>query len=295
MTKISEIQRLRTVDELRAQVKAWRAEGLRIGFVPTMGSLHAGHLALVEMALSQADRVVVSIFVNPTQFAPHEDLDAYPRTEDEDCAKLAEIGCHLAYIPKLREMYAENASTIVRVGGISQGLCGESRPHFFEGVATVVSKLLMQCAPDLAIFGEKDYQQLLVIRRMVRDLSIPVEIIGGPIVREDDGLAMSSRNVYLNRKERKIAGQLNKILKKMNEELLSASSVQDVLELAKPMILDAGFSSIDYLEIRDATNLEPLSEIDKPARIFAAVWMGKTRLIDNWPIGPENTKNDDYD
>lgn len=278
------IERARTVKALRAQVAVWRGHNLRIALVPTMGSLHEGHLSLVRLALENADRVVVSIFVNPAQFAPHEDFESYPRTEDADCAKLAASGAHLAYIPRPEEMYAPDASTRVRVGGISQGLCGDSRPHFFEGVATVVCKLFLQCLPDVAVFGEKDYQQLLVIRRMVRDLSLPVEILGGPIVREADGLAMSSRNAYLTPEERRIAGALNAILAQMGRDLRAGKGRADVIAAGRARLKDAGFSAIDYLELRDAETLDPVSDPRRSARVFAAVWMGRTRLIDNMPV-----------
>lgn len=278
------IEQVRTVKDLRAAVRNWRAQGLRIGFVPTMGSLHQGHLSLVNHALAHADRVVVSIFVNPTQFAPHEDFDTYPRTEQDDCAKLETVGAHLAYLPHPDEMYADDASTRVRVDGLSQGLCGDVRPHFFEGVATVVAKLFMQVAPDIAVFGEKDYQQLLIIGRMVRDLSMPIDIIGAPIVREPDGLAMSSRNAYLAPNERAIAGQLNKILTQMSSDLANGKAVENILADGKNALAHAGFSPIDYLELRSAADLTPLATLDRPARLFAAAWVGKTRLIDNRPV-----------
>ncbi|MES2034359.1 MAG: pantoate--beta-alanine ligase, partial [Pseudomonadota bacterium] len=188
----------RTVAELRAQVSAWKAQGLRVAMVPTMGALHAGHLSLVRLGNQLADRTVASIFVNPTQFAPHEDFDSYPRGEGQDAALLAQAGCGLLFAPTAAEMYPDGFSTTVNVtGGVASPLEGQSRPHFFGGVATVVSKLLNQCRPDVAIFGEKDYQQLAVIRRMARDLDLGVEIVGGPTMREADDLARSSRNAYL--------------------------------------------------------------------------------------------------
>ena len=202
----------RSVAELRAQVRAWRAAGLTVGFVPTMGALHAGHLALMRQALARCDRVVVSIFVNPTQFAPHEDLNRYPRDEAGDLAKLASVGVHLAYLPTVAEMYPEGASTWVEVEGLSHGLCAERRPHHFRGVATVVTKLLNQAQADLAVFGEKDFQQLQIVKRLARDLAIPTVIEGGPTVREPDGLAMSSRNLHLTPEHRAIAAKLYRVL-----------------------------------------------------------------------------------
>ena len=202
----------RTVAALRDQVRDWRRSGLTVGFVPTMGALHEGHLSLVRLALTEADRVMVSIFVNPTQFAPTEDLDRYPRDEVGDLAKLAGAGAHLVFLPPVAEMYPEGASTWVEVKGLSEGLCADSRPHHFRGVATVVTKLLNQAQADIAVFGEKDYQQLLVITRLARDLAIPTRILGGPTVREPDGLAMSSRNLNLAPAQRQIAPRLNAIL-----------------------------------------------------------------------------------
>lgn len=278
------IEQVRTVKDLRATVKTWRTQGLRIAFVPTMGALHHGHLSLVEHALAHADRVVASIFVNPTQFAPNEDFSTYPRTEQDDCAKLESAGANLAYLPHPDEMYPPNASTRVRVDVLSEGLCGDVRPHFFEGVATVVTKLFMQVTPDIAVFGEKDYQQLLIIRRMVRDLSIPIDIVGAPIVREPDGLAMSSRNAYLSPNERAIAGKLNKILVQISNDLAAGKSVTGILDDGRQSLADAGFSPIDYLELRSAEDLTPLTALDRPARLFAAARVGKTRLIDNMPV-----------
>ena len=196
----------RSVAELRAQVRAWHAAGLTVGFVPTMGALHAGHLALMRQALARCDRAVVSIFVNPTQFAPHEDLSRYPRDEAGDLAKLASVGVHLAYLPTVAEMYPEGASTWVEVEGLSHGLCAERRPHHFRGVATVVTMLLNQAQADLAVFGEKDFQQLQIVKRLARDLAIPTVIEGGATVREPDGLAMSSRNLHLAPEQRPIGG-----------------------------------------------------------------------------------------
>jgi len=268
--------------DLRAQVRQWRADGLRIGFVPTMGALHDGHLALVKHALDTADRVIVSIFVNPTQFAPGEDFESYPRTLESDAQKLAEIGAHLVYSPDAGEMYPEGYVTTVTLTGPTHGLESISRPHFFNGVATVVCKLLNQVQPDLAVFGEKDYQQLMVIRRMVRDLNLPVEIAGGETVREPDGLALSSRNVYLNANERERAARLNVILHDFAEALSRGDNVADAQHQAQ-LKAQTAFDGVDYVVARDAENLEalPAGPIERDARVLAAVRVGKTRLIDN--------------
>jgi pantoate--beta-alanine ligase len=279
-----------SVAGLRAHVHAWRMDGKTVGFVPTMGALHEGHLSLVRLAKEKADKVVASIFVNPTQFAAHEDLGTYPRQEAEDIDKLKSAGCDFVFLPTVEEMYPEGASTSVKVDGLSDGLCGTSRPHFFGGVATVVAKLLNQCQPDIAIFGEKDYQQLLIIKRMVRDLAIPVEIIGGPLVREADGLAMSSRNAYLSAEERQVAGQLNVIMRAACQEISHGGPIDDAINKARSALHKAGFDNIDYLEVRSGQDLSllgptPLSKDDLGnARLFAASMLGKTRLIDNMPI-----------
>ena len=278
----------RTVKALRARVDAWRSSGQSVGFVPTMGALHDGHLSLVRMAARLSDRTVASIFVNPTQFAPHEDFSSYPRNEAQDLEKLQIAGCHLAYTPPPEQMYPPGFQTSIKVEAVSQGLCGESRPHFFGGVATVVCKLLNQVRPTVAVFGEKDFQQLLVIKRMVRDLDMPVEIVGAPIVREADGLAMSSRNAYLSTDERAIAGKLNKIISSMADRLSEGADASDVLNDGRMALESAGVSRVDYLEIRSETDLTPVlyGPIDPaiPARVFIAAIVGKTRLIDNWPV-----------
>ena len=278
----------RTVKALRARVDAWRSSGQSVGFVPTMGALHDGHLSLVRMAARLSDRTVASIFVNPTQFAPHEDFSSYPRNEAQDLEKLQIAGCHLAYTPPPEQMYPPGFQTSIKVEAVSQGLCGESRPHFFGGVATVVCKLLNQVRPTVAVFGEKDFQQLLVIKRMVRDLDMPVEIVGAPIVREADGLAMSSRNAYLSTDERAIAGKLNKIISSMAGRLSEGTDASDVLNDGRMALESAGVSRVDYLEIRSETDLTPVlyGPIDPaiPARVFIAAIVGKTRLIDNWPV-----------
>jgi len=276
----------RTVAALRAQVAAWRAAGERVALVPTMGGLHEGHLALVRRARDLAPRVVTSLFVNPTQFAPGEDFDAYPRDEPRDAALLAAAGCDLLYAPTAGEMYPDGFSTTVTVAEVSAPLDGISRPHHFAGVASVVSKLLNQCGPDVAVFGEKDYQQLLVIRRMVRDLDMPVQIVGLPTVRDADGLALSSRNAYLTPEQRPIAGQLNAIIKAAAEALRGGEAVEAVEASAQAALSQAGFERLDYLEVRAADDLARLGPgpIAAPARVFVAARLGRTRLIDNWPV-----------
>ena len=254
----------------------------RIGMVPTMGALHDGHVSLVREARRHADHVVVSIFVNPTQFAPHEDFDAYPRTLDADLAKLRDAAA-IVFAPNAREMYPQGHATAITVGGPSAGLETDFRPHFFAGVATVVAKLLIAAMPDIAVFGEKDYQQLQVVRQMVRDLALPVQIIGAPTLREADGLAMSSRNAYLSADERKVAAKLNRILKNAiaqagNGDLRAAEAA------AESALVAAGFDSVDYVAIRDAESLSVIERLDRPARILAAAKIGKTRLIDNMAV-----------
>jgi pantoate--beta-alanine ligase len=254
----------------------------RIGMVPTMGALHDGHVSLVREARRHADHVVVSIFVNPTQFAPHEDFDAYPRTLDADLAKLGDAAA-VVFAPNAREMYPQGHATAITVGGPSAGLETDFRPHFFAGVATVVAKLLIAAMPDIAVFGEKDYQQLQVVRQMVRDLALPVRIIGAPTLREADGLAMSSRNAYLSADERKVAAKLNRILKNAiadagNGDLRAAEAA------AESALVAAGFDSVDYVAIRDAESLSVIERLDRPARILAAAKIGKTRLIDNMAV-----------
>ena len=277
---------VRTVADLRAQVRAWKAEGLRVGFTPTMGALHDGHLSLVRLAGERADRVIASIFVNPTQFAPHEDFDAYPRDEARDAALLDNAGCALLYAPSVAEMYLAGASTTVTVAGVSGPLDGAARPSHFAGVATVVTKLLLQCEPDLAVFGEKDYQQLQVIRRLVSDLNIPVEIVGGPIVRAADGLALSSRNAYLTPAERDAAPGLSRTLAQAVERLHAGMAIAPVEAEAMAALQAAGFTHIDYVEVRDIHNLARLGpgRLEGPARLLAAAVLGRTRLIDNLAV-----------
>ncbi|WP_188259377.1 pantoate--beta-alanine ligase [Azospirillum tabaci] len=277
---------VRSVDDLRAQVSAWHRDGKTVALVPTMGALHDGHLALVRRARELADHVVASVFVNPTQFAPHEDFDRYPRDEAGDSRKLASAGCHLLYAPTVRAMYPEGFATAISVGGPAEGLCGTFRPQMFGGVALVVTKLFLQAQPDVAVFGEKDYQQLMVIRRFARDLDIPVRVEGLPTVREADGLAMSSRNAYLSADERARAPELNRALLEAASALAGGAEAATVLEAVRARVTAAGFGSIDYVELRDADTLEPVARVERPARLLAAAWMGKARLIDNVPVLP---------
>ena len=283
------LERLRTVAELRQAVAVWRAEAQSVGLVPTMGALHDGHLGLVRAARAACDRVVVSVFVNPTQFGPTEDYEVYPRDETGDMAKLEALGVDLVFAPEVEEIYPLGFATAVKVRGLTEGLCGASRPHHFEGVTTVVTKLLLQALPDAAYFGEKDYQQLQVIRRLVRDLDIPVRIEGVATVREADGLALSSRNAYLSPAERRIAPALHRTLRDLCESLVAAAPVSAEVvarevDGAKRALEAAGFTRIEYLEVRDAETLEPATELSRPARALAAAWLGDTRLIDNWPV-----------
>lgn len=275
----------RSVADLRVKLAKWRQGGKRIALVPTMGALHQGHLSLVTLAKQAADRVVVSIFVNPIQFGPREDFHLYPRDEAGDLDKLAAGGADLVFIPDLTEMYPQGFSTRVNVGDLTEDLCGAARPNHFDGVATVVAKLLLQCAPDVAIFGEKDYQQLLVIRRLVRDLNIPVEIVGGPIVREKDGLALSSRNAYLSPTERKIAPLLHQTISEVAADLAKGRGADDAAEAGRFKLEAAGFR-VNYVAVRDPETLKPLHGPVKQARVLAAAFLGKTRLIDNVPMPP---------
>jgi pantoate--beta-alanine ligase len=271
------------VSELRDQVAAWRKAGDTIALVPTMGALHTGHLSLVSLAKKRADRTVVSLFVNPLQFGPREDFKSYPRDLARDKAVLQEAGADLLYAPDASEMYPAGFSTKVIVGDLTEGLCGANRPGHFDGVATVVGKLLLQCAPDIAVFGEKDYQQLLVVKRLVRDLDIPVEIVGAPIVREDDGLALSSRNAYLSPEERKVAPLLSQVVHSIARDLEAGRGCDDAVLAARFKLEAEGFR-VDYVAVRDPETLQPLFGPVKRARVLAAAYLGKTRLIDNVPV-----------
>ncbi|MGV8840555.1 MAG: pantoate--beta-alanine ligase [Bauldia sp.] len=270
-----------TIAAVRERVAAWRADGERVGFVPTMGALHAGHLALVRNARRTAGRVIVSVFVNPTQFAPTEDFGAYPRDLAGDLAKLASGGADAVFAPTTREMYPAGFATEIRVGGPSAGLETDFRPHFFAGVATVVAKLLIAVGPDVAVFGEKDYQQLLVVRRLVADLRLPVEIIGHPVERETDGLALSSRNAYLSPAERATAPTLHAALTAAAAAIRAGADADTALAAARARLADAGFV-VDYVELRSAADLSPVDGPSTgPLRLLAAARLGRTRLIDN--------------
>lgn len=278
---------VRTVANLRAQVADWRAAGLRVGMVPTMGALHHGHLSLVERIRQDVDRVVVSIFVNPKQFGPNEDFDRYPRQEQEDRDKLSAIGVDLLYAPTPAEMYPDGFATTVAVADVTEGLCGAARPGHFDGVTTVVTKLLLQCLPDVAIFGEKDYQQLATLKRLARDLDIPTRVIPGPIIRDADGLATSSRNVYLSARERETALALPQTLSRIADAIEGGGAdISALLREGKKALESAGFDTVEYLELRDAETLAPVERVSAPARLLAAARVGKTRLIDNMAVRP---------
>ena len=270
-----------TISDLRVTVEAWRGCGETIALVPTMGGFHAGHLALVEAARRRCRRTVVSIFVNPTQFGAGEDFESYPRDMAGDREKLANLGVDLIYAPSTAEMYPEGFATEVRVSKLGDGLCAVQRPHHFPGVATVVAKLLGQCRPHVALFGEKDYQQLLVIRRLARDLDLDVEIHGVPTVRESDGLAMSSRNAGLSKDGRAVAGGLNHVLGDVAHRIAAGDAVAEALASGRDALIALGFEAVDYLELRDAETLVPLDQATRPARLLAAVHIDGCRLIDN--------------
>jgi len=269
-----------SVAALRAQIRDWRREGLRIAMVPTMGALHDGHISLVRIALRQAERCIVSIFVNPAQFAPTEDLDKYPRQLARDLDRLRDAGAHLAFTPGVAEMYPTGFATKISVGGPSSGLETDFRPSFFDGVATVVAKLFLQTTPDFAVFGEKDYQQLCVVKQLCRDLDLPVEIVGAPTVRDSHGLAMSSRNAYLSETELEVARKLNAILRETATALAGGAEEAKATGLAAEALVRAGFRKVDYVAARQAATLEPWRR-DREGRLLAAAWLGTTRLIDN--------------
>lgn len=304
---------VRSIADLRARVAEWRQGGLRVALVPTMGALHAGHISLVRRAAELADRTVVSIFVNPSQFAPHEDLARYPRDEAGDLAKLGGESCHLVWAPTVADMYPEGFATRIMPAGAAQGLEADFRPHFFGGVATVCAKLFGSVTPDVAVFGEKDYQQLCVVKQMVRDLNMPLAISGVATEREADGLALSSRNLYLSAEERQIAPALNRVLRDVAAKagaVVSGAAAQSAKKAprATPLFADplsppqehelpeitaicagaaaelqaAGFAKVDYVSVREADTLKVVTQVGgRPLRVLAAAWLGKTRLIDN--------------
>ena len=274
---------VRTVAALRQTISDWRRQGFSVGFVPTMGALHEGHLTLVREAGQRAQRIVASVFVNPAQFAAHEDLGTYPRQEARDADLLAGAGCNLLFAPSVEEMYPAGATTTISVGGPAEGLEGDFRPQMFGGVALVVAKLLNQVRADVAVFGEKDWQQLMVVRRLVRDLDIPTGIIGSPTVRDGHGLALSSRNAYLSGTELEIARRLNGVLAEAGAAAAAGTMLDVVEREASAALLVAGFSHVDYVAVRRADDLALFADgrVDAPGRILAAAWLGRTRLIDN--------------
>jgi pantoate--beta-alanine ligase len=276
---------VRTIAALRRKVRDWRELGFTVGLVPTMGALHEGHLSLVAEARRRAHRVVASVFVNPAQFAAHEDLGSYPRQLERDAELLAGAGCDLMFAPAVDEMYPTEGATRIEVGGPAEGLEGEFRPQMFGGVALVVTKLLNQVQPDLAVFGEKDWQQLMVVRRLVRDLDLPVEIVGVPTARDGYGLALSSRNSYLSNEQLEVARKLNGVLAEAGAAALSGAPVQEIEAEATTRLLQSGFDAVDYVAIRRASDLSPyLGGVNAPGRVLAAVRIAGTRLIDNLPI-----------
>lgn len=276
------MQRFTDIVSLREGVAAWRANGETVGFVPTMGALHEGHLTLVDEAKKRCNRVVVSIFVNPKQFGPNEDFNRYPRVVEEDAAKLATRHADALYLPTVDIMYPKGFNTAVHVGGVTEGLCGAARPGHFNGVATVVTKLLLQVMPDKAFFGEKDYQQLRTIQHLVHDLDLPVYIVPVPTAREQDGLALSSRNQYLSAHERTIAPTLYQTLQDCASRIRSGDPINRVLDGAKTHLLSKGFTKVDYLELCHNATLAKLAEyVPHHSRLLVAAFLGQTRLIDN--------------
>jgi pantoate--beta-alanine ligase len=281
------VQIIRHLDLLRDRTRLIRSEGGTIALVPTMGALHAGHMALVALAKQQADHVIVSIFVNPKQFGANEDLDRYPRREQEDATLLAEAGVSVIWLPSVDQVYPQGFATNVSVAGLGDVLCGDARPGHFDGVATIVAKLLNQVRPDVAIFGEKDWQQLAIIRRIVLDLDLGVQIIAMPTQREGDGLALSSRNAYLTKAERAAAVAIPTSLRAAASDIARGALIAGTLGEIKSNLLQAGFSSIDYVALVDATSLEPLEKLDREARLMVAARIGTTRLIDNIAVNPK--------
>ena len=280
------MQTIREIDALRRVVAAIRRDGGSVALVPTMGALHSGHMALISEAKRHGSHVAASIFVNPTQFAPTEDLASYPRREAADEALLEAAGCALLWAPSVATMYPNGHATRISVPGVSDAFEGEHRPGHFEGVATVVAKLFGQVRPDVALFGEKDFQQLAVIRKMVRDLDLDVRIVGVPTQRDADGLALSSRNAYLSEEERVVARVLPRALLETAQAIRAGADMDEALERARSALRAAGFDPIDYVALADAETLTPLDGLDRPARLLAAAKLGRTRLIDNVAVEP---------
>lgn len=279
------MQTVRGVAALREARDAWRGAGERVALVPTMGALHAGHMALVAEARRRAARVVVSIFVNPAQFGPNEDFAAYPRREAKDAAMLIDAGCDLLWAPDAATMYPTGFASSVHVAGVADRWDGAARPGHFDGVATVVAKLFNQVNPDVALFGEKDFQQLGVVRRMAADLDMAVEIVGVATVREDDGLALSSRNAYLSDDERSRARALPRALGEAAAAIERGGDAEGALALARRRLTDAGFDSVEHVALVDPGTLSAVADASRPARLIAAARIGRTRLIDNLPVG----------
>ena len=279
------MQIFRDIPALRSAVEMLKRDG-RVALVPTMGALHDGHIALVEEARRHADHVVVSIFVNPRQFGPNEDLDAYPRREAKDAQMLQAAGVAILWAPTVEVMYPDGHATNISLSGVTEGLDGAARPGHFDGVATVVTKLFNQVQPNVALFGEKDYQQLAVVRRMVRDLDLPVEIVGVPTQRAEDGLALSSRNAYLSEDERHNALALPRALGEAARQMEKGAAVDAAIARAIAMLAAHGFDPVDYVSLCDAQTLEPMAVLDRPARLLGAAKLGRTRLIDNIAVNP---------
>lgn len=280
------MQIIRGKAELRQALSMLRGDGATVALVPTMGALHAGHIALVAEARQRADHVVASIFVNPTQFGANEDLSRYPRREASDARMLEEAGTAILWAPDVDTMYPNGPEIDVKAGPASAGLDGDARPGHFDGVATVVARLFGQVEPDIAVFGEKDYQQLLVIRQMVASLGLAIDIVGVPTQRDADGLALSSRNAYLADDERRAARALPRALGEAAQAIVDGMPISEAIDRARDKLAAAGFEPIDYVELRDADTLAPMAALDRPARLLAAAFLGRTRLIDNLPVDP---------
>ena len=276
---------IRTLVELRSKVARWKAAGESVAVVPTMGALHQGHLSLVRAAKEACDRVIVTIFINPKQFNNPDDYKNYPRTEEEDARKLIALKADVVYVPDGEQMYPNGFATTVSVEGITQGLCGAHRAGHFDGVATIVTKLFTQTQADKAFFGEKDYQQLQVVTRLARDLDLPIEVIGCPTIREEDGLAMSSRNLLLSDRARTWAPELHRAMEEMSEGLLAGGDLETLREAAVSRVERAGFTQVEYLDLRSADQLELMTTPNRPARLLAAAWLAGVRLIDNIAVG----------